>query len=1172
MTQTTYAAPLVTTAIQDVSPTSITGRMLSFAATSDGQTCFAGTYSNVWRSDDAGQTWHQLTRPQPPDGQFGVPGTLGGWGVIDMALFDGWHLVVHPRYLADLRGIGRADLVCFGDDGVYTALSNGDGTFQPPRFVLADFGKNQGWHGDRHVRLLEDVRGNGLADIVAFGDDGVYIAFGNGDGTFTRAAEPAIANLDYNHGWRVDKHTRVLADLNGNGRADIVAFGDDGVYVASNNGDGTFADIEPVLPQFGHSHGWSVDKHVRLLADITGNGRADIVAFGDDGVYVAINNGDGSFTYTAEPVVANFGYNDGWHVDKHPRVLADVTGNALPDIVAFGDTGVYVAINNGNGTFQPPKFVLGDFGYNQGWRVDKHVRVLADLTGNGRADIVAFGDEGVSTALSAEPGTFGAACIVLPIFGWNPTLLALTRYDRESFDAGIYRSTDYGDSWTRVYTFKRTITAEDPQPPPPPAGQVHRAPTSGHLVYAACGNTFAISSNTGWTFTDAVIPPAMPWDEFLHVTASVPETPGGVPQALYVLGYGVVFVSFDGGTTWTRDASPTLPASAGTAVGTAVSAAPNTLVVSPLSVFEVFTVLTSGELWHGDYTNFSTTGQSVWSKVDSLPAPVPGGKPFQDSGCVNLAVPQPGGGNVIFVSPMQSNAYVGSVNAQGSYNWQQLDVDYQVHVDLHGLFLSADFKADFQNGQYEPQAGSVWLLSDGGIYKSGNGGLHFQYSAHGVSTLAAVGVAGVHIPEKGVALSFNTGDNDGFYSLDGGGVWSQQDYGGGDNDCAFADPLRPSSMLVFTPRWLTKLAFYETGPGSLPDARAGTHEVFYIDGPPKPSTFNAVSSFGERGSRPLVLSLFGDSPHLPGDYVFVVFTTDTSGTPRAFVARTQNIPDISGNDWITPGGNVVQEGPDLPDPNLGVLQASGGHTNTVFYAGGNDANELWTWSNGMNAWRRIVPGGGSTIAPRFFVNPYNPNVIYILDEQDVKRSDDGGASWRQDASLQQQLTCGGRIPVSRAPQSDLYDNVEVVLTDMQFDPYLGNVRFAIGEGGVFYTDDAVNWHRLLDAGAIPGRPMNIYYDWVSETGHGTLYVSFAGRGLLRIGPVPTQQPGLVWVPEVQSLPTTLAVDRLVASHLVPHLTGAITPGSWVMTQSPNAGEIVTPGSTVTLFSHQGPLP
>jgi hypothetical protein len=51
-------------------------------------------------------------------------------------------------------------------------------------------------------------------------------------------------------------------------------------------------------------------------------------------------------------VVANFGYNaGGWRVDMHPRFLADLTGDGRADIVGFGDAGVWTALNNGNGTF-----------------------------------------------------------------------------------------------------------------------------------------------------------------------------------------------------------------------------------------------------------------------------------------------------------------------------------------------------------------------------------------------------------------------------------------------------------------------------------------------------------------------------------------------------------------------------------------------------------------------------------------------------------------------------------------------------------------------------------------------------------------------------------------------------------------------------------------------------
>jgi hypothetical protein len=45
---------------------------------------------------------------------------------------------------------GRADITGFGDDGVWISLGNGDGSFQPATFVLQELGFNQGWRVDSH--------------------------------------------------------------------------------------------------------------------------------------------------------------------------------------------------------------------------------------------------------------------------------------------------------------------------------------------------------------------------------------------------------------------------------------------------------------------------------------------------------------------------------------------------------------------------------------------------------------------------------------------------------------------------------------------------------------------------------------------------------------------------------------------------------------------------------------------------------------------------------------------------------------------------------------------------------------------------------------------------------------------------------------------------------------
>ncbi len=333
----------------------------------------------------------------------------------------GWRVDQHPRFLANTAGQGRQDIVGFGNAGAYVSRSQPGGGFETPILVVPNFGYNAGgWRVDKHPRLLADLTGDGRADIVGFGDAGVWVSLNNGDGTF---ANPVLAVANFGYvagGWRVDQHPRFLADVTGDGRADIVGFGNAGVWVALNNGNGTFQAPQLVVGNFGYNAGgWRVEKHPRFLADVTGDGRADIIGFGDAGVWVSLNNGNGTFQ---NPVLAvgNFGYvAGGWRVDQHPRMVADTTGDGRADIVGFGNDGVWVSRNNGNGTFQNPTLVVNNFGYVAGgWRVDKHPRFLADTTGDGQVDIVGFGDAGVWVSRALAAGAFEAPGLVIPNFGY----------------------------------------------------------------------------------------------------------------------------------------------------------------------------------------------------------------------------------------------------------------------------------------------------------------------------------------------------------------------------------------------------------------------------------------------------------------------------------------------------------------------------------------------------------------------------------------------------------------------------------------------------------------------------------------------------------------------------------------------------------------------------------
>ena len=332
----------------------------------------------------------------------------------------GWCVERHIRLVADVRNTGRADILGFGDPGVFVSLNDGRGSFAPSKLAFPGFGYKAGaWRIDRHLRFLGDVYGTGMLDIIGFGEYNVLIGRNNGDGTF-QSSRNVINGMCYRAGWRIEKHLRFVSDVTGNGRVDLIGFGDEGVFVALNSGNGTFQVPKLVVKSFGYSAGgWRIEKHPRFVSDLTGNGRLDLIGFGDRGVSVALNNGNGTFQ-APKLVLKDFGYNEGgWRVEKNPRFIADLTGNKAGDIVGFGNNGVYVAINNGDGTFQPVKKVIDDFAYDTGWRVEKHPRFPVDLTGDGRADIVGFGEGGVYASFNDGKGNFGPVQKLISEFAHN---------------------------------------------------------------------------------------------------------------------------------------------------------------------------------------------------------------------------------------------------------------------------------------------------------------------------------------------------------------------------------------------------------------------------------------------------------------------------------------------------------------------------------------------------------------------------------------------------------------------------------------------------------------------------------------------------------------------------------------------------------------------------------
>jgi hypothetical protein len=352
-----------------------------------------------------------------------TPGHLGWTPGLALANFGtnaSWRVDRHPRLVADTTGEGRRDIVGFGYHGVWIARGRTDGGYDPAELIVNNFGYTAGsWRVERHPRFLADTTGDGHPDIVGFGDHGVWLARGRAGGGFD-PPELVIGDLGYlAGGWRVERHPRFLADVTGDGRRDIVGFGNDGVWVARALPGGGFEPPQFVLADFGYAAGgWRVERHPRFLADTSGDGRADIVGFGNDGVWLARALPEGGFA-APELVLGDFGYLAGsWRVERHPRMLGNTTLDRRADIVGFGDDGVWLARSLAGGGFSAPELVINNLGYNAGgWRVERHPRFLADTTGDRRADIVGFGNDGVWVARAMPGGGFEAPQFVMPHYG-----------------------------------------------------------------------------------------------------------------------------------------------------------------------------------------------------------------------------------------------------------------------------------------------------------------------------------------------------------------------------------------------------------------------------------------------------------------------------------------------------------------------------------------------------------------------------------------------------------------------------------------------------------------------------------------------------------------------------------------------------------------------------------
>ena len=237
-------------------------------------------------------------------------------------------LEASPNEPADFDNDGNIDMVVSATDGfgVWIAHGNGDGTFGGTQSITTG--------SEPHGVAVLDVDGDGDFDIVdaVEGDDRLALMINDGSGVF---GAPTFFDSGCSGEWALGQ-----ADMNNDGIFDLVAgcVNDWQAAVLLGNGNGTFT---AVAPQNAGGAPWQV-----ALGDVDGNGTIDAAfanSFSNNGGLLR-GNGDGTFgALVTVPVPGHTPASD----------LGDLDGDGDLDWVlsSYGAGLWRIYANDGAGTF-----------------------------------------------------------------------------------------------------------------------------------------------------------------------------------------------------------------------------------------------------------------------------------------------------------------------------------------------------------------------------------------------------------------------------------------------------------------------------------------------------------------------------------------------------------------------------------------------------------------------------------------------------------------------------------------------------------------------------------------------------------------------------------------------------------------------------------------------------
>lgn len=291
----------------------------------------------------------------------------------------------------------------------------------PQKFVIDTVIDAEDVEIDSGTRIF-DVNSDALPDIVrAQQATSTLVYLNTGSGWTLSSAWTFPDHFTNNEG--MDLGTR-LADVNGDGKTDVVRSGD-GIYQTYLNTGSGFATTTSWVPSIAFST--DIGDPGTRLADINGDGLPDllnsyVVPTENWSSYeVRLNNGVNGWTSASSWVVPVY-FSEAWlvgggaHYRTHQSYLVEVNGDGLTDIISYDNNfsdqnGVY--LNTGSGWQRTTAWSIPAF------NGDAHQ--FTDINGDQLVDIVTDMGESRFVYLNTGSGWVSAPGWVVPIEleGWS---------------------------------------------------------------------------------------------------------------------------------------------------------------------------------------------------------------------------------------------------------------------------------------------------------------------------------------------------------------------------------------------------------------------------------------------------------------------------------------------------------------------------------------------------------------------------------------------------------------------------------------------------------------------------------------------------------------------------------------------------------------------------------